>query len=300
MGQTWTTRWGQGCADHRQHRSQIIVSMGRPNTVPIKSVLNKPNSGSRSQFGTMTLSNKVSSSAYSIGTEQRTDRGAIPVSPGPVYVPKPTSKWLGDAPAYSMGTSKRPVMNKHSRFVPAPDTYKMSNSVGRQVESARYTSPRVGIGTEGRQQHTGKRNPVYADTLFPSVPSVGPQLISAKRSYPTVKIGTDSRFRAGADDGPPGPGNYKSRSSVGRQVTSYQRSSPVRTFGVRHSPKANCTGSDISTVVSPGPAGYRLRDSLGRQVNSKQKSSSNFTFGSASRFSSKDLGGTPGPGAYTV
>jgi len=274
--------------------------MSRPNTVPIKSVLGQPNSGSRSQFGRMTLSQKASSASYSIGTEQRVDRNGVPVSPGPVYIPKPTSKWLGDAPSYSMGTSERPTMNSHSRYVPAPDAYRMKQSVGNQVESARFTSPRVGIGTEGRQQHTGKRNPVYTDALFPTVESLGPQLMSSKRSYPNVKIGTDSRFRAGADDGPPGPGNYKSRSSVGRQVTSYQRSSPVRTFGVRHSPKANCTGSDISTVVSPGPAGYRLRDSLGRQVNSKQKSSSNFTFGSASRFSSKDLGGTPGPGAYTV
>ena len=73
-------------------------------------------------------------------------------------------------------------MNKHSRFVPGPDQYTMQQSVGQQVaflimrasdgddrshwetsrdaifpqvESARFTSPRVGIGTEGRQQHTG-------------------------------------------------------------------------------------------------------------------------------------------------
>jgi len=228
------------------------------------------------------------------------DRGGIPRSPGPVYIPTPSSKWLGDAPAYSMGTSERPVMNKHSRYVPAPDAYNMKQSVGSQVESARYTSPRVGIGTEGRQQHTGKRNPVYTDALFPTVDSVAPQLLSSKRSYPTVKIGTDSRFRAGADDGPPGPGNYKSRSSVGKQVTSYQRSMPMRSFGVRHSTKANISGGDISTVVSPGPAGYRLRDSLGRQISSKQRSSSYYSFGSASRFNGKDTGGTPGPGAYTV
>lgn len=274
--------------------------MGRPNTVPIKSVLNKPNSGSRSQFGRMTLSQKNSSAAFSIGTEQRVERGAAPASPGPVYVPKPTSKWLGDAPSYSMGTSERPAMNKHSRYVPAPDCYIMKQSVGDQVESARFTSPRVGIGTEGRQQHTGKRNPVYSDTLFPRVDAVGPQLMSAKRSYPTVKIGTDPRFRGGVDDGPPGPGNYKSRSSVGRQVASYQRTMPMRTFGVRHSPKANCADGDISTVVSPGPAGYRLRDSLGRQPSSKRKTAAKFSFGTASRFSGKEVAGTPGPGAYTV
>ena len=169
-----------------------------------------------------------------------------------------------------------------------------------QVESARFSSPRVGIGTEGRQQHTGKRNPVYADTLFPSVPAVGPQVFSGKRSYPNVKIGTDPRFRDGPDDSAPGPGSYKSRASVGPQVNSYLRSMPSRTFGVRHSPKANCKDGDISTVVSPGPAGYRLRDSLGRQVNSKNKTSSHFSFGTASRFSSKELAGTPGPGAYTV
>merc|ERR1712159_337783 len=108
---------------------------------------------------------------------------------------------MGDAPAYSMGTSERPVMNRHSRFVPAPDSYNMNSSLQGQVESARYTSPRCRIGTEGRQQHTGKRNSVYTDTLFPTVPSVGPQLMSAKRSYPTVKIGTDQRFHSGADDG---------------------------------------------------------------------------------------------------
>merc|ERR1711988_323822 len=288
------------CADHSPHRIQIIVSMGRPNTVPIKSVLNKPNSGSRSQFGRMTLSQKNSSACYSIGTEQRVDRGMIPNSPGPVYVPKPTSKWLGDAPSYSMGTSERPVMNQHSRYVPAPDAYTMKQSVGEQIESARFTSPRVGIGTEGRQQHTGKRNPVYSDSLFPRVDAVAPQLMSQKRSYPTVKIGTDPRFRSGPDDGAPGPGNYKSRSSVGRQVSSYQRSMPMRTFGVRHSAKANVIDGDISTVVSPGPAGYRLRDSLGKQVSSKTKTAALFSFGTASRFSGKEVAGTPGPGAYTV
>jgi len=224
----------------------------------------------------------------------------MPVSPGPVYVPKPTSSWLGDAPAYSMGTSERPVMNKHSRFVPAPDSYTMKQSIGGQVESARYSSPRVGIGTEGRQQHTGKRNPVYCETMFPTVNSLGHQLVSSKRSYPTVKIGTDQRFRAGPSETTPGPGNYKSRPSVGKQVTSYTRSMPMRSFGVRHSSKANCVDGDSSTVVSPGPAGYRLHDSLGRQINSKNKSSSNFSFGTASRFSSKEAMGGPGPGAYTV
>merc|ERR1711998_417734 len=275
-------------------------AMGRPNTVPIKSVLNKPNSGSRTQFGRMTLSQNESSAAFSIGTEQRGEKALGQQSPGPVYVPKPTSKWFGDAPNYSMGTSERPVMNKHSRYVPAPDAYTMKQSVGEQVESARFTSPRVGIGTEGRQQHTGKRNPVYSDSLFPRVDSVGPQIFSSKKSYPPVKIGTDPRFRASADEGAPGPGNYKSRSSVGKQVTSYQRSAPIRTFGVRHSPKANCSDGDISTVVSPGPAGYRLRDSLGRQVNSKAKTAAHFSFGTASRFSSKETAAGPGPGAYTV
>merc|ERR1711988_1322012 len=288
------------CADHSPHRIQIIVSMGRPNTVPIKSVLNKPNSGSRSQFGRMTLSQKNSSAAFSIGNGQRTDRGCAPNSPGPVYVPKPTSKWLGDAPSYSMGTSERPAMNSYSRYVPAPDMYSMKQSVGQQVESARFTSPCVGIGTEGRQQHTGKRNPVYADTLFPAVPAVGPQIASGKKSYPNIKIGTDPRFRGGVDDGAPGPGNYKTYSSLKRQVTSYCRTMPSRTFGVRHSPKANCSDGDISTVVSPGPAGYRLRDSLGRQVNSKAKTAAHFSFGTASRFSSKETAAGPGPGAYTV
>jgi len=273
--------------------------MGRPNTVPIKSVLGKPNSGSRTQFGVQNESKKPSAASYSIGTEQRGERGAMPVSPGPVYVPKPTSKWLGDAPCYSMGTSERPGMNKQKRGVPGPDAYNMKMSVGNQVESARYTSPAIGIGTEGRQQHTGKRNPVYSDSLFPRVDSVGSQVYSSKRSYPTIKIGTDPRFR-GTEEGPPGPGNYKSRSSVGRQVNSYCRTMPSRSFGVRHSAKANVVEGDISTVLSPGPAGYRLRDSLGRQISSKAKSSANFSFGSASRFNSKEAAGTPGPGAYTV
>lgn len=115
-----------------------------------------------------------------------------------------------------------------------------------------------------------------------------------------MKIGTDPRFRSGPDDGPPGPGNYKSRSSVGRQVTSYQRSMPMRTFGMRHSPKANVIDGDISTVMSPGPARYPLQGSLGRQTSSKTKTAALFSFGTASRFGGKDVGGTPGPGAYTV
>jgi len=268
--------------------------------VPIKNMLSKPNSGSRSQFGTMLESKKVSAAAYSIGTEQRGKEALVPVSPGPVYVPKPTSKWLGDAPCYSMGTSERGQENKGSKGMPGPDRYNPIISVGPQIESSRLSAPAVGIGTEGRQQHTGKRNPVYTDALFSSVPALGEQLVSSKRTYPSIKIGTDPRFHSVDGESAPGPGNYKSRSSVGKQVHSYCRTLPSRSFGVRHSPKANIAEGDAASIVSPGPAGYRMRDSLGRQISSKAKSSANFSFGSASRFSSKMSVGNPGPGAYTV
>jgi len=223
------------------------------------------------------------------------------ISPGPVYVPKPTSKWLGDAPCFSMGTSMRGNLGGGGRHVPGPDVYKMKSSVGYQVESFKNTSPQVQIGTEGRQQHTGKRNPIYSDTLFPSVSCISSQLLSNQRTFPHPRIGSDSRFRDHASDQTPGPGNYKRPSSLGRQIDSMCKTGGPRSFGVRHSPKANATGGSVTTVVSPGPAGYRLRDGLGRQVSSKNKSSAQFSMSTAPRFRTSAAQNTsPGPGAYTV
>jgi len=59
--------------------------------------------GSRSLVGpNQVMSRMRSSSSFSMGTSERT-QAAIPISPGPAFYPKPTAKWLGDAPAYSFG-----------------------------------------------------------------------------------------------------------------------------------------------------------------------------------------------------
>lgn len=275
--------------------------MPRPGTVPIKQVLNAPNSGSRTQFGPMVPSTKTSSAQFSIGTEKRIARTAgETLSPGPVYVPKPTSKWLGDSPAYSMGTSQRIAMGGSTRYVPGPDVYSSKSSVGYQVESFKTTSPTIGIGTEGRQQHTGKRNPIYSDSLFPAVSSLSNQLLSNHRTFPHGKIGTDSRFREHNSEQGPGPGNYKSKSSLGTQQSSQNKTGARKTFGVRHSMKANNAGSSASGQT-PGPAGYRLRDGIGRQISSKNRSSATFSVGTAQRFQRVNAQHvSPGPGAYTV
>lgn len=279
----------------------LLPMAGRPSTVPIKQVLNAPNSGSRTQFGPMIPSHKISAAAYSIGTEKRGGADNSTISPGPVYVPKPTSKWLGDAPMYSMSTSQRGNLGGGSRQIPGPNVYRMRASVGHQVESFKNTSPTVGIGTESRQQHTGKRNPIYSDTLYPAVSSLEGQLLSGQRSFPQVKIGTDSRFRDHQADQSPGPGNYKRASSIGKQVDSNCKTLGARSFGVRHSAKANATGGAPGTIVSPGPAGYRLRDGIGRQISSKNRSSAQFSMSTAPRFrASRAQNCSPGPGAYTV
>jgi len=159
----------------------------------------------------------------------------------------------------------------------------------------------VGIGTEGRQHHTGKCNPIYSDTLFPSVSSISGQLLSQSRTFPHAKIGTDSRFRDHGTEQSPGPGNYKTQSSIGKQTNSSNKTGGSRSFGVRHSTKANTMSGGVSTVASPGPAGYRLRDGLGRQVSSKNRSSAQFSMSTSSRFKSSSAQNcSPGPGAYTV
>eukprot|EP00656_Telonema_subtile_P053262 TRINITY_DN7662_c0_g1_i7.p2 TRINITY_DN7662_c0_g1~~TRINITY_DN7662_c0_g1_i7.p2 ORF type:complete len:210 (+),score=23.09 TRINITY_DN7662_c0_g1_i7:287-916(+) len=208
----------------------------------------------------------------------------------------PTSKWLGDAPKYSMGTSQRGNLGKSSRN-PGPDVYTLNSSVGQQVESFKNTSPSISIGTEGRGRGGSKQNPVYSDTLYNSVSSISNQRLSQSRTFPHTKIGTSSRFRQASAEQGPGPGNYKTKSSIGRQVESSNKSGGSRTFGVRHSGKASALGA---STMTPGPAGYNLRDSLGRQVNSINRSSAKFSMSTASRFKSAALNSSPGPGAYTV
>eukprot|EP00658_Telonema_sp_P-2_P005382 TRINITY_DN12010_c0_g1_i15.p1 TRINITY_DN12010_c0_g1~~TRINITY_DN12010_c0_g1_i15.p1 ORF type:complete len:245 (-),score=23.42 TRINITY_DN12010_c0_g1_i15:357-1091(-) len=244
----------------------------------------------------MYTSNKVSAASYSIGTEKRKAPDKSTISPGPVYVPKPTSKWLGDAPKFSMSTSQRASMSARGKG-PGPDVYRMNSSVGYQVESHKNSSPNIMIGTEGRQQHTGKRNPIYTDTLFPSVTSLGHQLCSGQRTFPHAKIGTDSRFREFRGDQGPGPGQYKNKAAIGRQVESQNRSFSGKSFGVRHSAKASAGG--LGTVSSPGPQ-YRLRDGFSRQVTSKNRSAASHSIGQASRFKSRPSDPTPGPAHYHV
>jgi len=271
------------------------AAMGRrrPGTVPIKQVLNAPNSGSRTYFGDMVMSTKSSSAKFSIGSSKR---GAAhgshgeSCSPGPVYN---FSAGFGKAPCFSMGTSQRAQLAPGSRYVPGPDAYTVRGSVGYQVESFKSSSPSTSVGREGRAQHTGKRNPVYTDTIFPSVSSLGQQRLSGCRTASSIPIGTDSRFKSGAAEQAPGPGNYKMRSSIGNQIESNLKSSQRKSFGVRcHIPN--------SYEASPGPAGYRQRDSIGKQVKSSNRTACSPTIGTAPRFPKTYVEMGPGPGTYTI
>jgi len=59
--------------------------------------------GTRSMIGPNQVRSRTKSSpSFSMGTSER-EKPKQPISPGPVFYPKPTSKWLGDAPSYSFG-----------------------------------------------------------------------------------------------------------------------------------------------------------------------------------------------------
>mmetsp|Transcript_17252 Transcript_17252/g.55295 ORF Transcript_17252/g.55295 Transcript_17252/m.55295 type:complete len:300 (+) Transcript_17252:196-1095(+) len=146
--------------------------------------------------------------------------------------PRLTKGWLGDAPAPSMGTSKRHQIgmgNPGSKptfvMTPGPGSYTAASSLGAQNLSNKNSSQTVKFGSAVRESskkmyisHAHERElagqHAPAPNLYEAKSSLGNQSSSRKITAPGTRFGTSDRFsevapRKGAmPQVSPGPGSY--------------------------------------------------------------------------------------------
>jgi len=124
------------------------------------------------------------------------NRLGVQLSPGPVYVPKPTSKWLGDSPAYrcSMALMPRrhsPPMflavwehHRESRWVVLRGMFQAQMFIARSLRwdtrsnHSRQLHPQLVLAQKGGSSTQGK------EILFTQTRSSQQSRASATSSYP--------------------------------------------------------------------------------------------------------------------
>jgi len=181
-------------------------------------------------------------------------------------------------PSYSFGHGKRDIRKQQymgacfdkssasSSISPAPDTYELQESVGRQSSSGKPSMAQWRFGTGDR---SGRHHPDYSDRT-------------------------------------PGPGAYSEHSSVGRQTLSKRPSSAIYGFGTmerKHGAKmfiSQMHNLAAGPTVSPGPAGTSREMSDPNYLRRNRPVSAQHTFGTQLRGVrwAGELG--PGPGDYKI
>ena len=317
--------------------------------------LNKA-SGTRSYCGSQVLSHKSSAPSFSFGSgpSRLTFTGAAArgdqtlqasvssggaVSPGPIYNPSPSSKWLGDAPKPGFGTQEqRPSAATASGDVsrltgksnlPGPGSYQQPSSVGKQALGRCHSYSMYSFGNQRQRENAAKATPSPGPVYDPKGTKAGAS------APPAFSFGNDVRGKNGGQSlRTPGPGTYTQKSAFGPQVHplrksapsrhnscpchlhdrlcsslcdchvlqiySMQRSSPISGFGQ--------PGRDSSRGIlplegraSPGPI-YMNAAACKKQALSTRRSMGSMVFSRDERFRTvgNEREQSPGPGEYIV
>lgn len=286
-------------------------------------------------FGRQALSNRQTGPAYSFGSgpariatgapyKRGPSAGLIPsvpaptqtglTTPGPIYKPTPSRKWLGDAPQHTFGTEEQrppaPNMRHAKKYAPGPQTYITEASIGHQAIRRSNSSYSFGEnlvrGTVRAMAQTIGPGPKYA--VPPNVDKAGVRGLTAYTFASDARDGGE--WRARRHNETPGPGCYAQPSAMGGQAASVHRTSLSAGFG--HKREQKQPGRPISSQPgqqiplegqgSPGPR-YSQQDACGTQSLSDLRSAPMNSFARAERF--VPPGGhlalvTPGPGEYVI
>jgi hypothetical protein len=238
----------------------------------------------------------------------------------PSSIGKQTLSQTVSGSEYSFGSQARLPKSKDSNLLaPGPGAYKTKGSVGPQVDSTRASASNFSFGTTTRDgqekvflsaDHTkadyGKGSPGPA--VYSIKSSLAGQVLSQKATAPSWKMGTDHRFvydyviRASKL---PGVGQYRHYGSVGPQVESRKSTRAMYTFGTckREQREHMYLSADHEKahygLQSPGPVTASQQSSMSAQVSSRKQSMASWRFGTAKRFTvDKRAMETPGPDAY--
>lgn len=192
--------------------------------------------GCESSMGKQSDSKKNNSSAWKFGSSNRMsqwkgDFKEVYSVPGS-ELPRPASGWLGDAAAFSFGTSGRHEVGKGApgskptyRLTPGPGNYQASSSLGPQQQSQKNSSSMFKFGSATREktqkvylthaherEYVGQHSPAPNAYMLKS--SLGGQTSSKNVTSATFKFGSSDRFSdVKKRSGPvpaltPGPGSY--------------------------------------------------------------------------------------------
>lgn len=213
----------------------MAATTRRRRSSPVKP--NAPGVGSRSMLGKQPRSKHRTAAVCRFGKDSRAEKASGIVSPGPVFYPKSTSKWLGDAPAYSFAGScgKLPAditsdpSSKPAHLVgdgrnpgtalipprfrggdlssPGPARYKLGSSFGPGTQNLRK---RRGVAFTMSAKHADPEGMVTpSPAAYRVSPGLGRQRAAKYRSNLGFGFGRETR---GCDMEPkhsgPGPGAH--------------------------------------------------------------------------------------------
>ncbi|OWZ17358.1 hypothetical protein PHMEG_0008714 [Phytophthora megakarya] len=234
--------------------------------------------------------------------------------------------------AFTFGTDTRGKTNSLVNNVPGPNTYDAKSSFGKQGESVFRTAP--GCTMSGRTKFGGQFGAMALppDVSSPSKDSsvikssVGEQVDSRKATAPGAVFGSSTRPQTTNGTQSPGPGAYKTQSSIGQapgytisgrekfgSTTDFSNSAKSPGPGDYNTSGINPRGqtapsyslgkkwsSTTGQERAPGPGAYNAGTTIGRNVLSTQKSNGGSSFGQGERKPLKTSNVDVGPGQYSV
>ena len=285
--------------------------------------VNMPSRATKSYMGSQVLSQKSSAPSFSFGSGPARLTFTGPVargkqvlqpsvasggneSPGPIYNPAPSKKWLGDAPVPHFGTQQqRPPSGAAAMDIskltgksvlPGPGNYPLPSSLGKQALGRCHSTSSFAFGTSKQRESaalvTPSPGPVYdlkgtrSGSMDRASYSFGNE-IRTKNKDPSLKT--------------PGPGVYNTPSAVGLQVYSTNRSGRIVGFGVPTLQSSDRGILPLEGRHSPGPV-YMVAPACKKQALSTKRSAPRAAFSRADRFKGStglEAPG-PGPGEYIV
>lgn len=277
----------------------------------------------KSMCGSQVLSHKSSAPSFSFGSGPariqivgaRGRRGvaelltSVPTggqaSPGPIYHPVPSKKWLGDAPHASFGTQQQRPMTGGAAAelskltgkskLPGPGTYRAPSSLGAQALGRSRSFPASAFGTAKQRENAAKLTPSPGPVYDPRGTKHG----SMDRA--AYSFGNEIRTKNADPARTPGPGGYNSKSSFGLQAYSQMRSGRIAGFGVPPYGGGGRAVLPLEGRASPGPI-YGGPYACKKQALSTRRSAPNAMFTRSDRFKRPSVlqMETPGPGEYVV
>eukprot|EP00326_Haptolina_ericina_P017642 CAMPEP_0181183046 /NCGR_PEP_ID=MMETSP1096-20121128/8214_1 /TAXON_ID=156174 ORGANISM="Chrysochromulina ericina, Strain CCMP281" /NCGR_SAMPLE_ID=MMETSP1096 /ASSEMBLY_ACC=CAM_ASM_000453 /LENGTH=283 /DNA_ID=CAMNT_0023271695 /DNA_START=1 /DNA_END=851 /DNA_ORIENTATION=+ len=193
-----------------------------------------------------------------------------------------------DASTMAAASSRRRI---RARSSPAPGTYELHNSVGRQSASGKVSMSqwRIGTGDRSGQMHPTHSGKTPGPANYTMHSSIGAQRLSQRPSSATYDFGTMERARAAKMYIGPIHARAYPAVSPGPAGTSRENSDNAYRDLERPVSAQNYFGTEVRASRSvgaqgPGPGDYRTKDvTFGPQAVSRRRTAEAYGFGSSTR-----------------